>query len=59
MAEYLPRILIPANRLKSLTDGLFAIVRTIMVVKIQRPIGPIHNADLFVIPVLFVAGRKT
>lgn len=48
MAEYLPSILIPTNRLETLTDGLFAIAMTIMVVTIQIPIGPIHTADLFV-----------
>jgi uncharacterized membrane protein len=48
MAEYLPNILIPTNRLETLTDGLFAIAMTIMVVTIQIPIGPIHTADLFV-----------
>ncbi|HII83268.1 MAG TPA: DUF1211 domain-containing protein [Methanobacterium subterraneum] len=48
MAEYLPSILIPTNRLETLTDGLFAIAMTIMVMTIQIPIGPIHTADLFV-----------
>ena len=48
MAEYLPSILIPTNRLETLTDGLFAIAMTILVVTIQIPIGPIHTADLFV-----------
>jgi len=48
MVEYLPSILIPTNRLETLTDGLFAIAMTILVVTIQIPIGPIHTADLFV-----------
>lgn len=48
MSQYPEGLLIPTRRLETLTDGLFAIAMTILVVTIQIPIGPIHTADLFV-----------
>lgn len=39
---------VPTGRLETLTDGIFAIAMTILVVTIQIPIGPIHTTDLFV-----------
>ncbi|NYB52041.1 MAG: DUF1211 domain-containing protein [Methanobacteriaceae archaeon] len=47
MSEYLEGIKIPSNRLEALTDGIFAIAMTIVVVTIEIPIGPIHTAELF------------
>ncbi|MBF4474940.1 TMEM175 family protein [Methanobacterium formicicum] len=37
----------PTNRLETLTDGLFAIAMTILVVTIEIPMGPIHTSQLF------------
>jgi uncharacterized membrane protein len=48
MSQYPEGLLIPTTRLETLTDGLFAIAMTILVVTIQIPVGPIHTADLFV-----------
>lgn len=48
MSQYPEGLLIPNTRLETLTDGLFAIAMTILVVTIQIPVGPIHTADLFV-----------
>jgi uncharacterized membrane protein len=47
MSQYPEGLLIPTTRLETLTDGLFAIAMTILVVTIQIPVGPIHTADLF------------
>jgi uncharacterized membrane protein len=41
-------LLIPTRRLETLTDGIFAIAMTIIVVTIQIPVGPIHTPDLLV-----------
>jgi uncharacterized membrane protein len=41
-------ILFPTRRLETLTDGIFAIAMTIIVVTIQIPVGPIHTPDLLV-----------
>ena len=48
MSQYPSGLLLPTRRLEALTDGIFAIAMTIMVVTIQIPIGPIHTTDLFV-----------
>lgn len=48
MSQYPEGLLIPTTRLETLTDGLFAIAMTILVVTIQIPVGPTHTADLFV-----------
>ncbi|MBI5460047.1 TMEM175 family protein [Methanobacterium sp.] len=48
MSQYPEGLLIPTRRVETLTDGLFAIAMTILVVTIQIPVGPIHTADLFV-----------
>lgn len=37
----------PTNRMETLTDGLFAIAMTILVVTIEVPMGPIHTSQLF------------
>jgi uncharacterized membrane protein len=48
MTEYPEGLLLPTRRLETLTDGIFAIAMTILVVTIEIPIGPIHTPDLFV-----------
>ena len=48
MSEKYSGVLIPTRRLETLTDGIFAIAMTILVVTIQIPIGPIHTPDLLV-----------
>jgi uncharacterized membrane protein len=42
-----PGLYFPTNRLETLTDGLFAIAMTILVVTIEIPMGPIHTSQLF------------
>nr|WP_319373642.1 TMEM175 family protein [uncultured Methanobacterium sp.] len=42
-----PSLYFPTNRLETLTDGLFAIAMTILVVTIEIPMGPIHTSQLF------------
>ena len=37
----------PTTRLETLTDGLFAIAMTILVVTIEIPMGPTHTSQLF------------
>lgn len=48
MTSYSGGLLIPTRRLETITDGIFAIAMTIIVVTIEVPIGPIHTSDLFV-----------
>ncbi|AIS30881.1 MAG: TMEM175 family protein [Methanobacterium formicicum] len=45
--EKKPGLYFPTNRLETLTDGLFAIAMTILVVTIEIPMGPIHTSQLF------------
>lgn len=37
----------PTNRIETLTDGIFAIAMTILVVTIEIPLGPSHTSELF------------
>jgi len=48
MTQYPEGLILPTRRLETLTDGLFAIAMTILVVTIEIPVGPIHTPDLFV-----------
>lgn len=45
--EKKPGLYFPTTRLETLTDGLFAIAMTILVVTIEVPLGPIHTSQLF------------